>query len=191
MSDNCIHIIPVHEGDYPDAERKAFELLAWFRERDMVEAELSDCTLGKPGYRFKPAITAIAADVGQVKEFFRLDLLTLGLELHFERRTVFHPMEGVGAIRMTCGSCGHEHDDARTGEFLLSWIDATDDFPRCAGCGRASHITTYSFEDSGHWGFSNLGITLWNFDPDLNSAFLVEMRAIYGTEEIRVVNVRI
>lgn len=190
MSDNCLHIVPLHEGDYPDPERKALELLAWFQERDMVEAEPSDCTLGDPGYRFKPAITKIAADAGQVREFFRLDLRTLGLELHFKGRTIFHPMEGVGAIRMICGACGHEHDDGRTGEFLLSWVEARDDCPRCAACGRASHITTYRFEDTGYWGFSNLGITLWNFDLDLSAAFLAEMRAIYGTE-IRLVHVRI
>jgi hypothetical protein len=64
MSDNCLHIIPRHSGEYPQAEKKANEILSWFQDRDIVEKEPSACVLsmGRKGYRFTPNIATIFND---------------------------------------------------------------------------------------------------------------------------------
>jgi len=61
MGVSCTHIVPVHEGNYPNAERKATDILEWFKQRDVVENDPSDCLLSNDrfGYRFKPVIESI------------------------------------------------------------------------------------------------------------------------------------
>lgn len=54
MSDNCLHIVPIHEGDYPNASQKADEILQWFLERDIVEnGTFTDVYGEKFEYQFK------------------------------------------------------------------------------------------------------------------------------------------
>lgn len=192
MGVSCTHIVPVHEGNYPDAERKAAEILEWFKQRDIVESDPSDCLLGMDefGYRFKPAIESILSpgDRPYAEALFRHPPQTLGLDLYVGERTIFHPMEG-GSLETTCPLCGHSQDEDYVSDFLSGWLDATNDYPRCQGCGTEQHINAYRFEQD--WGFSNIGVTMWNFPGHPTGEFLDEMRALFGTETVRVVPVHI
>ncbi|ASK33283.1 hypothetical protein CEK62_02210 [Alcanivorax sp. N3-2A] len=189
MSTSCTHIVPVHTGDYPEDEAKAMEVLAWFQARSLVETDLSDCTLGKPGYRFTPEIGPLFIEAPDPRS---QDLLTRGLELHHGGRTVFHPAEGA-QLSFICPSCGHDQGwDAL--ESIGDWYSRVEDCPRCPACGARYHINEYGTDAGGTdtpWAFSNLGITFWNdhggaFQP----GFLEAMRGLFGTD-IRVVEVHI
>lgn len=192
MGVGCTHIVPVHEDNYPDAERKAAEILEWFKQRDIVENDPSDCLLSKDkfGYRFKPAIESIVSlsDRPYAEALFKHPPQTFGLDLYAGERTIFHPMEGA-SLDAACPLCGHFQDNDYVSDFLSGWLDATSDQPRCQGCGTEQHINAYRFEQD--WGFSNIGITLWNFPGDQTGEFLDEMRALFGTEAVRVVPVHL
>ncbi|MCH2558378.1 MAG: hypothetical protein MK005_13870 [Alcanivorax sp.] len=189
MSDSCTHIVPVHTGDYPDAEAKAREILAWFQDRGMVAAEPSDCTLDGPGYAFTAKIQALFIEPMDPRVH---DGTTRGLALHAGERKVFHPMEGA-ELSFVCPGCGH--DQGWDGvDVIGAWFADEEDEPACPACGERFHINRYGTDRGGTdtpWAFSNLGITLWNdhggaFQP----AFLDSMRALYGTD-IRVVEVHV
>ncbi len=188
MSDNCLHIVPKHKGDYPDSEQKAKEILAWFQDRDMVENHLSDCILAtdKKGYRFKPNIAAIFKDAqGQA---YSDTLLTHGLELTYGKRTIFHPLEGMYLI-IRCPHCGKDIDEDTGFHWIADWYENQGkDYPVCPHCQEKRHLTEYDIEPE--WAFSNLGISLWNTHWDLKPELLTAMEDLLGTEVV-VVPVRI
>ena len=192
MSVSCTHIVPVHEGDYPNAERKVTEILEWFKQRGIVDNELSDCILSgdKFGYRFKPAIESIVSvrDRPYAGALFKHPLQVFGLDVSAGKRMIFHPMEG-GSLESTCPLCGHLQDDDYVSDSLSRWLDAANDYPRCQGCGIEQHINAYRFEQD--WGFSNIGVSMWNFPGHPAAEFLDEMRALFGTEAVRAVSVHV
>lgn len=186
MSDNCLHIVPKHKNEYPNAELKAKEILKWFQEKDFVETKLSNCTLGEKGYRFKPNIASIFNDGGLWA--YQKDLITHGLEIVYGKRTVFHPMEGA-YLEIKCPNCNKTIDEKTGYEWISNWYENTNtDYPHCPCCSEKRHLTEYKIEPE--WAFSNIGISLWNTHWDLKSDFVSEMETIFGTEII-VVPVRI
>lgn len=185
MSDTILHIVPVHEGDYPDAEQKAQEILQWFLVRDMVKSNLSDCTLGNPGYRFQPNIATIFHNGKQWG--YRENLHIHGLELHFgTKRIVFHPMEGEYLI-LTCPHCNQHIKEPIGYQWVGNWAEGQNIFT-CTSCGKENHLTSYSVEPE--WGFSNIGISLWNTHWDVKEEFISAMEALFKTPVVAV-NVRI
>lgn len=192
MSVSCTHVVPVHEDNYPDAERKAAEILEWFKQREIVESDPSDCLLStdKLGYRFKPAIESIMnlSDRPYAQALFKHPPQVFGLDVYVGERMIFHPMEG-GSLETTCPLCGHSQDEGYVGDFLSNWLDTASDYPRCQGCGTEQHINAYRFEQD--WGFSNTGVTMWSFPGEPADEFLDEMRILFGTEAVRSVSVHI
>lgn len=187
MSDNCLHIVPIHQGDYPNAEQKAEEILKWFQDRDLVETEPSDCimSLEKNGYRFKPNIASIFnEDYGAYCD----NLIVHGLELIAGKRTVFHPMEGA-YLDISCPNCQFKIDENMGYEWISDWYKNNgNDYPACPNCHTKTHLTEYDIEPE--WAFSNIGISLWNTHWDLTPEFLNEMKQLFGTD-VKVVPVRI
>ena len=189
MSDSCRHIVPVHSGDYPDPEAKAQEILAWFQDRGMVASEPSDCTLEGLGYAFTPKIEALFIEPMDPRAH---EGAIRGLSLHAGERRVFHPMEGAD-LSFVCPGCGHDQGwDAV--DAIGAWFAGEDDEPLCPACGERFHISRYATDRGGTdtpWGFSNLGITLWNdHGGDFRPDFLRTLRGLYGTD-LRVVEVHI
>lgn len=187
MSDNCLHIVPIHEGDYPNAVAKAAEILKWFQERDIVETEASDCVLSldKTGYRFKPNIATIFNDGEQ---WAYNDLHTHGLEIEVGERQVFSPMEGM-YLKITCPNCHTQINEDVGFKWIGNWCEQNEtDFPVCPNCKQKRHLTAYSIEPE--WAFSNIAISLWNTHWDLKPEFIEEMEALFGMK-VKVVPVRI
>ncbi|WP_298781622.1 hypothetical protein [uncultured Polaribacter sp.] len=188
MSDNCLHIVPLHKEDYPNAELKAKEILEWFQKKGIVEKELSACILSKDkkGYRFKPNITSIFNE-GELWAY-RDKYCIYGLELVFEKRTVFHPQEGAYLV-IDCPNCNKTIDEQLGYEWISDWYENKGkDYQNCPICKEKRHLTEYHIEPT--WAFSNIGISLWNTHWDLKSDFLNEMKQLFGTEII-IVPVRI
>lgn len=187
MSDDCIHIVPIHAGEYPNAESKAKEILKWFQDRDIVENELSDCTLGKEkGYRFKPNVRSLFK--GDELWAYSDTLWTHGLEVVFDKRKIFHPVEGA-YLELTCPDCKFKIDENIGYEWVSDWYESTGtDYPICPSCKEKRHLTEYEIEPE--WAFSNIGISLWNTHWDLKPEFLSEMEKLLGMK-VMVVPVRI
>jgi predicted nucleic-acid-binding Zn-ribbon protein len=187
MSDNCLHIIPRHSGEYPQAEKKANEILSWFQDRDIVEKEPSACVLsmGRKGYRFTPNIATIFND-GE-SWAYRGDLVLHGLELEYGKRKVFFPGEGDYMV-ITCPNCSQSIYKEEVFDWINDWYLGKTEFFHCPHCHKKEHLTEYIIDPN--WGFSNLAISLWNTHYDLKPNFLEEMKSILETE-IVVVNMRI
>jgi rubredoxin len=211
MSETCIHIVPVHEGEYPNAEAKAKEIFDWFREHDMIEETLSDCTLDADGgYQCKPAIIGIydseklSQSAAKVPNIFQkiydsdfgkaylkdktipnyLEQLILGngLEIYHGKRKVFHPMSGM-ELHIICPECNYEFEEDFGFECITNWMEYKDDYPVCPQCGEKRHLVKYQInEQEGEWAFSNIGITLWNPFPYLSEVFLNEMKRMFETD---------
>lgn len=185
MSDNCLHIIPIHEGDYPNALHKAEEILQWFLERDIVENELSDCVLGNFGYRFKPQIASLFND-GE-KWAFRENLITHGLEITAgTTRKGFHPMEGMYLI-IHCPNCEQKIDTDTAFLWVGNWTEGQNTF-QCPHCQYKAHLVRYTIQPK--WGFSNIGITLWNTHWDVIPAFINAIEQLFHCP-IALIQVRI
>ena len=174
MSDNCLHIVPIHEGDYPNPSQKAEEILKWFQERDLIEKELSDCTLGKFGYRFKTQIGSLFID-GE-KWAYCENLSTHGLEITAgTTRRVFHPMEGM-YIEMHCSNCEKKIDEETAFSWVGDWAKGQNTF-QCPHCQYKAYLASYTIEPE--WGFSNIGISLWNTHWDVKPEFINAMECIF------------
>ncbi|PRY86283.1 hypothetical protein [Mongoliibacter ruber] len=186
MSDNCLHIVPIHEGDYPNASQKAEEILQWFIEKDIVENELSDCTLSsQQGYRFKPAIADLFKD-GEIWAYSK-SLKTHGLEITSgTTRKVFHPMEGM-YLEIHCPHCKNEIDEETAFSWVGNWAKGQNTF-QCTHCQNKAHLVRYTIEPE--WGFSNIGITLWNAHWDAKPAFINVMEHLFECPVI-LIQVRI
>nr|WP_314262463.1 hypothetical protein [uncultured Devosia sp.] len=156
MSDNSLHLVPVHQGDYPNARDKAHQALAFLVERDMVEAQPSDCTLATaPGHRFLPGARELFEDGDAI----HLGLAVSGVSLECEGRRAFHPMESAD-LNLTCATCGRVHMFDEAVEFIPGWLSGEQEFPRCLACGTARHLAEWNCQPE--WAFSNLGLTFWN-----------------------------
>ncbi len=184
MSDNCLHIVPKHKEDYRNSKLKAKEIVEWFQARDTVEHDLSNCILStdKKGYRFKPNIAAIFND----GDLWAYDdsLRVCGLELTYDRRTVFHPMEGAHLI-MRCPNCGKIIAEDMAYQWINDWYkNKGKDYQNCPNCNKKKHLTEYNTEPE--WAFSNIGISLWNTHWHLKPAFLAAMEKLFKAEVIVV-----
>jgi hypothetical protein len=187
MSDNAIHIVPIHTGTYQNDKQKAEEILKWFQEREIIENTLSDCilSLDKNGYRFKPNITSIFKD-GDLWAYSD-SLKTHGLELVFDKRTIFHPVEGM-YLEITCPHCKYQFSDDFGFTCITQWYENINDYPICPKCKQKRHLIKYHIEPE--WAFSNIGITLWNTHWDFKTEFLEDMKQLFGSE-ITVVQARL
>lgn len=184
MGSGCIHIVPVHAGEYTDAEAKAGEILAWFVERGMVEAEPSDCIMAdRPGHRFTPAIAGLFEDNAAMDEVAARAMAVFGLDIHCTGKRVFHPMEDA-QLEMGCPRCGHIHAMDEAMELVGTWYEGAERVA-CRACGEASPLAFYDCVPD--WGFSSIAITLWNTNGDLNADFIAKMSALFGVEAVRVV----
>ena len=185
MSDNCLHIVPIHEGDYPNASQKADEILQWFKERDLIENELSDCTLGKLGYRFKPQIASLFNNGD--KWAYRENLITHGLEITAgTKRKVFHPMEGM-YLNIHCPHCDKEIEQETAFNWVGNWANGQNTF-LCTYCQNSNHLVHFKIEPE--WGFSNIGITLWNTHWDVKTGFINAIEHLFEMP-VSLINVRI
>ena len=138
MSDNCLHIVPIHKEEYPNTELKSKEILNWFQGKGLVESELSDCILSmdKKGYRFKPNIVSIFND-GELWAYSD-SLITHGLELVSGKRTVFHPMEGM-YLEITCPDCNSIIDENIGFDWVANWSENSGtNYPNCPNCGNGT-----------------------------------------------------
>lgn len=181
MSLDKTHIVPKHVGDYPNSEMKAKEILTWLQDNGMVENILSDCILTGEGYRILPGIISIYKEKHPNPMLF--DLRTLGVEVHYGERKVFHPMEGADLI-FRCPKCDHVVDDENFISFFEGWYNSINDYPQCNNCKNPFHISSYKTSEP--WAFSNVGITFWNSGNDFEPWFLEKMKNFFGTEIIVV-----
>lgn len=178
MSDNCLHIVPVHQEDYPNTVQKAKEILAWFQDRDLVETEATDCTLGEKGYRFKPNIAALFKD-GETWAY-RKDLHTHGLEISTGKRQMFCAGEGM-YLEISCPNCNTKINEDLGYKWIGDWFspDKTDT-PTCPHCQQTRHLTEYGLTPN--CAFSNIGVSLWNTHWDIKPETIAEMELLFGTK---------
>ncbi|WP_252106889.1 MULTISPECIES: hypothetical protein [unclassified Halomonas] len=180
------HIVPVCEGDYPNAHEKVGELLAWFQAREMVEQQPSHCLFENEllGYRLLAPIASIWREPGLTDT---LDLNVCGLELHAGERRVFHPLEGA-ELSFVCPACGFDQGwDALTA--IGDWQAGDDDYPCCPGCQARFPINQFDTDAGGTdvpWAFGTLGLTFHNGGVDFAPWFLKAMRELTGCE-LRIV----
>jgi len=156
MSDHSISIVP-RQSAYPDKEIKAKEILEWLVSLDIVKPTPSDCILSSSeGY----AISNGAKFVSTEPELLPFGLGVNGLEIITERE-VFHTGQN-GMEELICPNC--KQDIANEDwDFLSEWGDNKSDNITCPLCNLATGIHQFKFTPA--WGFSDLGLTFWNWPP--------------------------
>ncbi len=184
MSTTCIHIVPKYINEYPNSKLKAKEILDWFKNREIIEEDLSDCILStdKKGYRFKPNVASLFND-GE-RWAYSKTLKVHGLELVYNKRTVFYSMDGPG-ITIKCPNCETTIDENLGIEWVSDWYEniGTDN-KICPLCKKNNNLLQYDFGTEVV--LSNIGISLWNTHWDLEHDFLEEMRKLFKTEIITI-----
>lgn len=188
MGNGVSYIVPLHEGDYPEAEAKSEEILEWFLSRDMVAREPSACllSLDELGYRYKPPIAGIIDESARNFLSFTPHQAVFGMEVNAGARCIFHEMEGA-ELQRSCPNCGQVQDMDTIDDFMMNWLEAINDYPLCDHCKQPAHITTYKIDD-GYWGYSNLGVTFWNLPQMFNTGFLDDMRRLLEVDDLRVIH---
>jgi len=151
-----------------DAPALAERMRAWLVERGIIQATVSDCILGGPGYRPGPAYAETLEDPSDLS--FQH---SAGLRLNVGHRIVFHAVGG----QVTCRFCAAQVDLAEHGETWGESVDAWyagDDAAAftCPVCGRSEHLTEWT--GRWPWGFGSLGLEFWNWTP-LSDRFVQEV----------------
>ena len=164
MSDYTISLVP-KVSRYAVDEVVVNDILKWFVSKDIVKAELSDCTLGNSGYAISDGAQRFVSE----PQFLPYQLDINGMEITTER-TVFDAGQN-GIDRIICPNCTNNIVD--NGWDLDSWYLGFNDNLLCPICDIESDIQQYVFEPQ--WGFSNLGFTFWNW-PELKPEFIVELQ---------------
>ncbi|WP_343566525.1 hypothetical protein [Sphingobacterium sp.] len=164
MSDYTISLVP-RVSRYAFAEIAVDDILKWLVSKDIVKAELSECTLGNLGYAFSDGAQYIVLEPHLLP--YQLDIN--GLEITTER-TIFNTGQN-GIDRIVCPNCTENIVDNEWD--LDPWYKGFTDNLLCPICGTESDIHQYVFEPQ--WGFSNLGFTFWNW-PELKPEFIVELQ---------------
>lgn len=68
-----------------------------------------------------------------------------------------------------------------------NWAEGQNEF-QCTHCLKSNHLVRYKIEPE--WGFSNIGITLWNTHWDIKPSIIKELEHLFETP-ISLINVRI
>ena len=157
-----------------------FKLIHWLIKEGIVVNELSDCTLGNLGYAPGENYQSVL-----VEEDPRLiELRTNGVEV-FTERTVFHN-GGYELDHVRCPQCNTDLSRTSWSAALNEWMDDSGEvLVDCSNCGSRTAIENLQFQPA--WGFSNLGLTFWNwtrfkntFVQDLEQKIGSPVRVIYG-----------
>lgn len=98
MSDYTISLVP-RVSRYAFAEIAVDDILNWLVSKDIVKAELSECTLGNLGYAFSDGAQYIVLE----PHFLPYQLDINGLEITTER-TIFNTGQN-GIDRIVCPNC--------------------------------------------------------------------------------------
>jgi hypothetical protein len=154
-----------------DAPRLGTQVREWLVARRIIEPELSDSALARPGHRPGPSCKEA---LEQPDSGAFLDLETNGLAIEVGR-TVFFTVGG----ELTCRACGaHVETEDGWGEAVDAWYAGDDDVMfACPECGQPERLTEWS--GSFPWGFGNLGFTFWNWPP-LSARFVQEVTKQLG-----------
>ena len=156
MSDHSISIVP-RSSAYPDKEFKVKQILKWLVSLDVVKSTPSDCILSSSnGY----PISEGAKLVTKEPEYLPYELGVNGLEIITERHVFYAGENGLTAL--ICPNC--KQDIANEDwDFLSEWGDNQSNNITCPLCNVATDIHQFMFLPN--WGFSDLGITFWNWPP--------------------------
>lgn len=171
MSDHSISIVP-KISQYPGRDKKAQEILQWLVANNIIEAALSDCTLGRDGYSVANGAEKVVREPGNLPFGF----LVNGLEV-VTGKNVFHTGQN-GIDELTCSACKQNLAD-EDWDFFGVWYEQDDDDMTCPLCNVTNSIHTFVFAPE--WGFSDLGFTFWNW-PDFTDNFIEEFKQKLGCD---------
>ena len=139
--------------------------------KEIIEEQETDCTLNSnKGYL--PGNKASTVLNEQTDLVFK-NLWTNGVEI-IKEKTVFHT-GGNGVDYLNCPICNSNIVNTNWGNYIDNWLNGKDDSFDCPNCLNKIHITNCNFEPV--WGFSDFGITFWNW-PDLKESFIKEMEEV-------------
>lgn len=137
---------------------------------NVIEPQLTDCTLGNGGYA--PGKKCALAFDGTSDEVTQLR--TNGLQIIIGR-SIFYS-SGADLICDRCNNRTFEGD--AFSEAFGGWSAGQDGCPfKCPNCGHAKPVADCTFDPP--WGFGNLGFKFWNWPP-LKKSFVGEVSRRLG-----------
>lgn len=160
MSDHCIVISPKCIK-FQNKELKVKEVLSWLISKDIIKAELSDCTLNsESGY----SVSDGAKDVSEFPIDLPFDLDINGLEI-IVNRAIYgdYPEE----IKCPCCNTKFEIEDLE----VADWLHYDSDELICPKCNKGSDPNAFTFIPETV--FSDLSFKFWNW-PEFKDTFLKE-----------------
>lgn len=169
MSDHSISLVP-KKSRYPHRDLVIKNILEWLVSSKIIEAEITDCILGKTGgYRGSEGLKRIVQNPEALNTLWKHQ--TFGLEIVNEKN-VFDT--GENALEsMTCSNCNSKYD-VEVYDIITIWWDTEETDVVCTACGKIYDINEYLFDPQ--WAFSDLGFKFWNF-PQFSSQFVGEFQS--------------
>ena len=168
MSNHSISLVP-KKSLCPNRDLIIKNILEWLISYNIIEAEISDCILGKTGgYRGAQGLKNIVQHSEDLTTLLKYK--TFGLEI-VKDKNVFDTGEN-GLESMTCPNCNKKYD-VEVYNFITIWWDTQETDIFCTACDKIYDINEYLFRPQ--WAFSNLGFKFWNF-PQFTSQFIEEFQ---------------
>lgn len=176
MSDNTITIVDPEAGP-GEAEGLAARVITHLQDRRIISTELTDCTLGAPGY---PPGSNYAEGCGPDHGSFPRFAVN-GVRAITER-TVFDT--GANGVELMC-PCGSSNDGGEEYfEAVSAWHGGNEGaLFTCPHCRKTRRLVDWD----GPWafGFGHLGIEFSNWPP-LSDRFVASLAELLG-HRVRVV----
>ena len=164
----------MQKSRYPNNQEKAQEILEWLIASNIVDPNVSDCTLGSDNGH---AVAEGAKSVVEEPHFLPIGTLQVnGLSIITER-TIFHTGEN-GIEELICPNCKSDISQ-EDWDFFDPWAGGETDDLTCPSCGKSTEIHDYRFVPE--WGFSNLGFQFWNW-PSFTNQFIEDFKERLGCE---------